>query len=52
VAALFVGEAMEYQLELRGGTLLRLKLHASTGVTKGDTIRVAMPARQCRALTA
>jgi iron(III) transport system ATP-binding protein len=52
VAALFVGEAMEYQLELAGGTLLRLKLHASTGVTKGDTIRIAMPARQCRALTA
>jgi iron(III) transport system ATP-binding protein len=51
VAALFIGEAMEYQLELRGGTLLRLKLHASTGVTKGDIIRVAMPARQCRALT-
>jgi iron(III) transport system ATP-binding protein len=52
VGALFVGEAMEYQLELRGGTPLRLKLHASSEVTKGDTIRVAMPARNCRALMA
>ncbi|HET7679204.1 MAG TPA: ABC transporter ATP-binding protein [Xanthobacteraceae bacterium] len=52
VAALFVGEAMEYQLELRGGTLLRLKLHASAGITTGDNIRVEMPAKHCRALTA
>jgi iron(III) transport system ATP-binding protein len=52
VAALFVGEAMEYQLELRGGTALRLKLHASTGVAKGDTIRIEMPAKHCRALLA
>jgi iron(III) transport system ATP-binding protein len=52
VAALFVGEAMEYQLQLRGGTLLRLKLHASSGVNKGETIRIEMPARHCRALPA
>ena len=52
VAALFVGEAMEYQLQLRGGTVLRLKLHASAGIAPGDTIRIEMPARHCRALKA
>ena len=51
VTALFVGEAMEYQLQLRGGTVLRLKLHASAGIAPGDTIRIEMPARHCRALT-
>jgi iron(III) transport system ATP-binding protein len=52
VGALFVGEAIEYQLALRGGTVLRLKLHASTDVAKGDTIRIEMPAEHCRALSA
>ncbi len=51
VSVLFIGESMEYHLELRGGAALRLKLHASIQVTKGDTIRVQMPARYCQALT-
>jgi iron(III) transport system ATP-binding protein len=50
INALFVGEAMEYQLELMGGANLRLKLHAATPVTKGDTIRVQMQASNCQAL--
>jgi len=50
VAALFIGEAMEYQLALAGGTMMRLKLHASNVVTQGDTIRIQIPPSQCRAL--
>jgi iron(III) transport system ATP-binding protein len=50
VAALFMGEAMEYQLELPGGTLMRLKLHASNDISRGDTVRIRIPPSQCRAL--
>ena len=49
-AALFMGEAMEYQVEMPGATMMRLKLHASNLVARGDTIRVQIPPRQCRAL--
>jgi iron(III) transport system ATP-binding protein len=52
VAALFMGEAMEYQLELPGGTMMRLRLHASNAIARGDTIRIQVPANLCRALTA
>jgi hypothetical protein len=41
---------MEYHLELSGGTIMRLKLHASNVVAKGDTVRVQIPPSQCRAL--
>jgi len=50
VGTLFMGEAMEYQLELSGGTMMRLKLHASNVINRGDTIRVRIPPSQCRAL--
>jgi ABC-type Fe3+/spermidine/putrescine transport system ATPase subunit len=49
-AALFMGEAMEYQVELPGSAVMRLKLHASNQVTRGDTIRMQIPPGQCRAL--
>ena len=49
-AAMFMGEAMEYQVEMAGATMMRLKLHASNMVTRGDTIRVQIPPAQCRAL--
>ena len=52
VAALFMGEAMEYQLELPGGTMMRLKLHASNVIARGDTVRIQIPANLCRALMA
>jgi iron(III) transport system ATP-binding protein len=52
VAALFMGEAMEYQLELPGGTMIRLKLHASNAIARGDTVRIQIPPSQCRALLA
>jgi iron(III) transport system ATP-binding protein len=50
VAALFMGEAMEYQLELSGGAMMRLKLHASNVVTRGDAVSIQIPSSQCRAL--
>ncbi len=52
VAASFMGEAMEYQLELPGGTMMRLKLHASNVVANGDTLRVRIAPDQCLALMA
>jgi iron(III) transport system ATP-binding protein len=52
VAALFMGEAMEYQVELPDGTMMRLRLHASNPVSRGDTVRIAIPPGQCRALVA
>jgi iron(III) transport system ATP-binding protein len=52
VAALFMGEAMEYQLELPGGQMMRLRLHASNAITRGDTVRIQIPANLCRALMA
>ena len=51
-AAVFLGEAMQYELELPGGTTLRLKLHASNTIALGDTVRVEIPAKLCRALMA
>ena len=49
-SALFMGEAMEYQVEMPGATMMRLKLHASNIVSRGDTIRIQIPPAQCRAL--
>jgi ABC-type Fe3+/spermidine/putrescine transport system ATPase subunit len=51
-SALFMGEAMEYQVEMAGATMMRLKLHASNQVTRGDVIRLQIPPAQCRALMA
>jgi hypothetical protein len=45
-----MGEAMEYQVEMAGATMMRLKLHASNQVTRGDVIRLQIPPAQCRAL--
>ena len=49
-AALFMGEAMEYQVEMPGSTMMRLKLHASNLVSRGDIVRMQIPPSQCRAL--
>ena len=49
-AALFMGEAMEYQIALPGGATMRLKLHASNVVNTGDTVRIHIQPSQCRAL--
>jgi iron(III) transport system ATP-binding protein len=50
VGASFLGEAMEYQIELAGGTRIRLKLHSSNAVNRGETIRMQVLPEQCRAL--
>jgi iron(III) transport system ATP-binding protein len=50
VASLFMGEAMEYQIELVGGVTMRLKLHASNVVIDGEIVRVQIQPSQCRAL--
>mgnify|MGYP003345599226 CR=1 FL=1 len=48
---LFVGDAMEYQLELAGGTTrMRLRFHPSVSVGEGDTVAIHIPSEQCRAL--
>jgi len=52
VAAVFLGEAMQYELKLPGGTMLRLRLHASNTIARGDTVRIQIPANLCRALMA
>ncbi|HTI86136.1 MAG TPA: ABC transporter ATP-binding protein [Alphaproteobacteria bacterium] len=48
-AASFLGDAMEFQVAV-SDALVRLKLHPTTSVQKGDTIRFQLPAKSCRAL--
>ena len=45
----FLGEAIDAQVAL-GDLTLRLKLHPSTRVKTGETIRLAIPVERCRAL--
>ncbi len=45
----FLGEAIDAQVAL-GDLVLRLKLHPSSRVRTGETIRLAIPAERCRAL--
>ena len=52
VSASFLGEAMEYQVEMADAALLRLKLHASQAVARGDIVQMQIPPSQCRALMA
>jgi iron(III) transport system ATP-binding protein len=52
VSALFMGEAMEYQVEMPGAGMMRLKLHASNVVGRGDQVRMRIPPSQCRVLIA
>jgi iron(III) transport system ATP-binding protein len=47
---LFIGDAMEYQLELAGSQRMRIRLHPSVSVGEGDTVSVHIPSEQCRAL--
>ena len=52
VSASFLGEAMEYQVEMADTALLRLKLHASQALARGDIVQMQIPPSQCRALMA
>ncbi|MGH8546111.1 MAG: ABC transporter ATP-binding protein, partial [Gammaproteobacteria bacterium] len=47
--SLFMGDSTEFRVSIKG-TALRLKLHPSTAVAKGDTVRIELPPERCRAL--
>lgn len=49
--ALFMGESIEYQVEIPG-TLLRLRMHPSSSLSPGDSVNIVIPPEQCRALPA
>jgi iron(III) transport system ATP-binding protein len=47
--SLFMGDSIEYRVTIKDAAL-RLKLHPSTAVAQGDTIRIKLPPERCRAL--
>ncbi|HEY3306346.1 MAG TPA: ABC transporter ATP-binding protein [Candidatus Binatia bacterium] len=47
----FMGDALECQVAV-GTKLIRLKLHPSSPVARGNTVRLRMPAASCRAVRA
>jgi iron(III) transport system ATP-binding protein len=51
VSTMFMGDATECQVALKD-TVLRLRLHPTTKVARGDTVFVGLPADRCRALIA
>jgi len=51
LSTLFMGDATECQVALKD-TVLRLKLHPTTKLARGDTVLVELPAERCRALIA
>jgi iron(III) transport system ATP-binding protein len=48
-ALIFMGDTLECQL-LVGAQRLRTKLHPSSGIQKGQTVSLYLPAERCRAL--
>ena len=50
-AIVFMGDALECQVAV-GTKLFRLKLHPSSTVARGNTVRLRMPAASCRAVRA
>ncbi|HEY6199984.1 MAG TPA: ABC transporter ATP-binding protein [Candidatus Binatia bacterium] len=50
-AIVFMGDALECQVAV-GAKHIRLKLHPSSGVAKGSTVRLKLPAASCRAVRA
>jgi iron(III) transport system ATP-binding protein len=48
-AIVFMGDALECQVAV-GTKLIRIKLHPSSPVTRGETVRLRLPADSCRAL--
>jgi iron(III) transport system ATP-binding protein len=47
--SLFMGDSTEFRITIKD-TSLRLKLHPSTPVAEGDTVRIELPPERCRAL--
>jgi iron(III) transport system ATP-binding protein len=50
-AIIFMGDTLECQVAV-GSRTIRLKLHPSSPVARGDTVRLQLPAESCRALRA
>ncbi|HUD00065.1 MAG TPA: ABC transporter ATP-binding protein [Candidatus Polarisedimenticolaceae bacterium] len=51
VTAMFMGDTKECRVRLRDSSL-RLKLHPSTEIGEGESIRIKLPPEHCRALMA
>jgi iron(III) transport system ATP-binding protein len=47
--SLFMGDSTEFRVAIKD-TTLRLKLHSSTAMSQGDTVRIELPPERCRAL--
>jgi iron(III) transport system ATP-binding protein len=47
--SLFMGDSTEFRVAIKD-TMLRLKLHSSTAMSEGDTVRIELPPERCRAL--
>ena len=48
-ATIFMGESKEFHISLKGA-LLRVRLHPSTEIDEGESVRVKLPSDCCRAL--
>jgi iron(III) transport system ATP-binding protein len=48
-AIVFMGDALECQVAV-GNKLIRIKLHPSSAVARGETVRLRLPAESCRAV--
>ena len=44
-----MGDSTEFRVTIKD-TMLRLKLHSSTAMSQGDTVRIELPPERCRAL--
>jgi iron(III) transport system ATP-binding protein len=51
LSALFMGDATEFQIALKD-TVVRLRLHPTVPLARGDTVSIGLPAECCRALVA
>ena len=50
-AVIFMGDTLECQVAV-GKKIIRIKLHPSSPVARGETVRLQLPAESCRALRA
>jgi len=48
-AVIFMGDTLECQVAV-GTKMMRIKLHPSSPVARGETVRLELPAERCRAL--
>lgn len=48
-ATSFMGDAVEYQIAV-GDTVIKMKQHPFSLMRPGDTVRLCLPERSCRAL--